>query len=535
MKHTFCLGTLGLGLLVSCSERAPVEPVATHEVTRGDLQIIVRAKGEVQAAQSTRVASRVAGRRALLYLVPEGTIVEEGDVLAELDVSDLEDKRATQAIAVAAARSAHEQAKKNLEVMEHSLAASERAAEGELELASVRLESFLPRSATADESPTGTGSDVVDKLRELLEAEWARSDTGERRYEDLESALVDLLGGAERSRSSTGEVTNRVLRQITEVELSSARLERAKERLRQSRQLRQQGNISDHELRTSETRYDAQLSGTNLAWNNLQLLIRFTLKEEITRMQQDVRNAELKLASVTASNESTRVGLQADLRSQETQLALATERLENFDQQIENAIMRAPSAGLVVYAREGSGSARSPVQKGMDVRERQTLINLPNTVNMIVELKIPEADIERVALDQQARIRVDSYPDQAFTGRVSHVAALPDTVSRFTNNNPRVYKTTVSVDGENPGAALRPGMSATVEILAQHLQDVVYVPLPAVQRIDGMSYVWKVTPEGPEAVDVQIGANDRTHVEITDGLSEGEQVYLGTPQRAVRG
>lgn len=527
MKIVTTLGTLALGL-VSCTERAALEPVAVVDVKRGDLQITLRAQGEIQAAQSTRLASQVQGHRTVLYLAPEGSLVDRGDLLVELDVSDLRERRAAQAIAEAAARSARDQARKELEVAEHSLEAARRAAEGELVLASVRLESFLPASDT-DRSTAGTGAGVVGALRELLEAEWARSDTGERRYEGLDAALSELLG-----ERDTGEVANRVLRQISQVELATSRLERARERLSESRKLHRQGNISDRELRSSETAYDAQLSQSTLAWNNLQLLIKFTLREEGTRLLQDVRNAELRLESIKASNEGTRIGLEADLRSVEAELALTTQRLERLDQQIQSAVMRAPSAGLVVYTGEGPGRGRGPVQEGMEVRERQALINLPDIVNMIVELRVPEAAVERLVVDQQARISVDSFPDRAFAGRVSHVAALPDSGSRFTNTNRKVYKATVSVNGENPGALLRPGMNATVEVLVQLLEGVVTVPVPALHNADGVSYVWKVTPEGPEATDVEIGANNGTQVEITEGLGEGDQVYLGKPPGADR-
>ena len=48
-------------------------------------------------------------------------------------------------------------------------------------------------------------------------------------------------------------------------------------------------------------------------------------------------------------------------------------------------------------------------------------------------------------------------------------------------------------------------------------------------RDGAVVYVWKVTPEGPMAVTVEIGRNNLSKVEIVEGLQEGDQVFLGTP------
>ena len=50
-----------------------------------------------------------------------------------------------------------------------------------------------------------------------------------------------------------------------------------------------------------------------------------------------------------------------------------------------------------------------------------------------------------------------------------------------------------------------------------------------IYRLTMRAYVWKLTPDGPQTVVVRIGANNLSHVEIVEGLEEGDRIYLGTP------
>jgi hypothetical protein len=72
-------------------------------------------------------------------------------------------------------------------------------------------------------------------------------------------------------------------------------------------------------------------------------------------------------------------------------------------------------------------------------------------------------------------------------------------------------------------------MNGTVTIEVGNVEDVVNVPLPALERQGDRHYVWKVGPDGPIAAPVELGANNLTHVQILAGLDEGERIYLVRP------
>jgi multidrug resistance efflux pump len=270
------LAALCVAVCGACSggNGAALDPALIHTVARGDLIITVRERGEIKAAHNTRVTSEVEGRATLIKLVPEGTVVQAGDVVAELDTSALAEKRATEEISVAKADAGVLQARKAVEIMEKELRAAESARESELEIARLRERKLLgqPRQAVPgaaeDGSSDGTNGQVLDELRAVL------ADEGSERAEsaevvttplgnaatmrtaravkpvsdDLVARIIALFEGEQSLALQMGDMGNQILKQVSEINLSRADLELATETLRYSEQLSAEGFLSRGEL-----------------------------------------------------------------------------------------------------------------------------------------------------------------------------------------------------------------------------------------------------------------------------------------------
>ena len=85
-------------------------------VTRDKLKISVTESGEIKAARSTRVKNLMEGRSTVIYLIEEGTNVEKGDKLVELDASNQIERRATQEISLEKSNASVLTSRKNLEI-----------------------------------------------------------------------------------------------------------------------------------------------------------------------------------------------------------------------------------------------------------------------------------------------------------------------------------------------------------------------------------------------------------------------------------
>lgn len=513
----------------SCSKGgAGTSEVLMQTVAASDLQITVRERAELQAKTDTRVISKLEGRNTLIYLIPEGTVAKKGDKLAELDASLIAEKRANQAVVVTKADAMVKQARKNFEVMEKELLAADRTADSRLQIANIRVAKFLGQAkATQREDANGeegTNRVIVRALRELIQSEGLDKLIADPNPAELVELMVDLLTTESANTLEMGGMANLVMTQIDEVGLAHADFELARDTLVHSERLAAKGFVTSNELARDRINNNRQSSRVSVAWNNLKLLIKFTLHESLIELKQEADNAQLGLESVRAGNEARRVKQSAELISAEAEYKLAKERLDNWDQQIADAILIAPAGGLVVYGREDWDE---PVYEGMEVRQRQDIVILPDIRTMVAKLKVHEAQIDKVAVGQPADILVDAFPSQTFKGHVSKVSTLPDPSWR--SNPIKVYSVTVVVDRDNSSGQVRPGMNCTVSIEVGVLPDVVNVPLPALDRSDEQHFLWKQTPEGPVAIPVTLGSNNLTHVEILSGAQEGDRIHLARP------
>ena len=148
---------------------------------------------------------------------------------------------------------------------------------------------------------------------------------------------------------------------------------------------------------------------------------------------------------------------------------------------------------------------------------------------MIAEIAVHETEVDKVRPGQEALITVDPFPDEKFKGLVLKVSDLPDAQRGWLNPDLKVYPTEVLIKGTHD--FLKPGMSAKVEILVEHLKDVIIVPITVIANRQGKKICFVVASDGSQDERVvKTGAFDDTFVQIVEGLEAGEKVMLNPPR-----
>ena len=515
-----------LGACRDGSDRG-LDPSLVHTVARSDLQVTVTERAEIRAAQDTSVKSQVEGRATLKFLIEEGVLVEEGQLVAELDASEIEGKAATEAISVARAEAAYDQAVKNNEIVEAELSALESTAKSRLEIAQIRREKFIGKPLAKPhklEAIEGTNAAMLKKLSDLIVEQYADDEALAERFGGLNTAVRAMLGSKREIGFEMGDMANQILTQIDEINLSRAEFELAAETLFHSRSLKAKNFITQNELERDIISHNRQRSKVTVAWNNLQILINYTLREQLITLDQEIENAQLGLKSQYASSGARRVRETAELRAAQSELELGRSQLQRYRQQVANARFLAPTRGLIVHGRYDWDE---PVYEGMSVRERQELVIIPNIERMVARLRVHEAQIDQVAIGQPAKVTIDAFPGKVFKAEVSEVATLPEPTRRSTDT--KVYEVRVELAIDNRDGAVRPGMNGSVQIDVGVLPDAINVPVPAVKRRDEAHYVWALDGDRPVARRVTLGRNNLTHVEVLSGLAVGDRIRLVPP------
>jgi multidrug efflux pump subunit AcrA (membrane-fusion protein) len=119
--------------------------------------------------------------------------------------------------------------------------------------------------------------------------------------------------------------------------------------------------------------------------------------------------------------------------------------------------------------------------------------------------------------------RLDAHPDQEFSG---NVASIWKTVRRKTWRNPlKVAKLEIELD-ETDTRRMRPGMRFRGKLETERISDALLVPVDAVFLGPEGPLVYRSSLLGHEAVEVKLGRRNEDHVEVLEGLAEGDSVSL---------
>jgi Cu(I)/Ag(I) efflux system membrane fusion protein len=156
------------------------------------------------------------------------------------------------------------------------------------------------------------------------------------------------------------------------------------------------------------------------------------------------------------------------------------------------------------------------VSDGMRVMPGDVLFRIADHSVVWAAVDVAERDLAAVALGQTVRIRVRSYPDKSFTGKVALI---------YPHLNPATRTVRVRIELTNTDLLLRPDMYAEVEISTGSGQEVLAVPDSAV--IDSGDRQIVIIDKGDgrfEPRNVQLGRHGGGYVEIKDGVSEGDAV-----------
>lgn len=444
----------------------------TFEVKRGPLRISVTEAGTIQAREQIIIKSEVEGRTTILSLVEEGTRVKGGELLVELDSSQLLDQKIDQQIRVQNAEASFIRARENLAV-------SENQAQSDVDKAELAFE-FAKQD-----------------LKKYLEGEYLN----ERK--EMESRIT----------------------------LAKEELQTSEEKLKWSQKLFEKEYISQTELQIDELSTNKKRLDLELAENNLRLLEDFTHPRRLAELESDVKQAEMALERTRRKAKADVVQAEAELRARESEFGRQKDKLQKNEEQIAKTKIYAPADGLVIYATtartRGWRGNQEPLDEGQEVHEREELIYLPTASAVKAEVKIHEASLQKVRAGLPVIVTVDALPGKVFTGHVEKIAPLPDAQMVWLNPDLKVYNTEVYLEGE--GDYLRTGMSCRAEVIIEEYDDAIYIPVQAVLRVGGEPTVYVLGGKEFEPRGVEVGLDNNRMMRITQGLQPGEIVLLTPP------
>jgi HlyD family secretion protein len=258
------------------------------------------------------------------------------------------------------------------------------------------------------------------------------------------------------------------------------------------------------------------------------------LQEARVNFDRTNRLVEQELASEVELDRSRALAgsLDAQLQRKRADIDVASRQLDIFRQQLEDTIIRAPFAGVVVAKNAQPGEMISPVSAGGGFT-RTGIGTVVDMSSLEIEIDVNEAYINRVKPGQDVEATLDAYPAWKIP---CHVIAIIPTADR------QRATVEVRVGFDELDQRILPDMGVKVafrEVGRQTadtaIESGVLVPLDAIRSSEGRDHVFVVIRGRAERRAVAIGDAHDSDILVTSGLSSGEKVVVEGPRELIDG
>jgi len=232
------------------------------------------------------------------------------------------------------------------------------------------------------------------------------------------------------------------------------------------------------------------------------------------------KNYELALNKQNVAKAQLQV-LHAKIGQAQAQVLQDHANLKQLEEQLSYTTIASPIDGIILSRDVEVGDAVSSI---LVLGSSATLImTLGDTSEVYVKGKVDESDIGKVYLGQPARIKVESFKDKTFNGKVTKISPMG-----VEKDNVTTFEVRVSIN--NPGGELKAAMTANAEIILEEHKNVLQIPEGAIlYDKDKKASVEVPDPRGKEGkrkVAVNIGISNGAKTEVLGGLKEGNEVVL---------
>jgi len=448
----------------------------TSVVRRATLRITVSERGNLESCVTVDGICEVktnTNQLKIIQLVPEGTKVKKDEIVCKFDSAEIDKMISQQAILVKQAVSKVETTRQEMEIQRNK----------------------------------GEGDTIAAKV---------------------ETALAEL----DLEKYQKGDYIAETTKQKGQIRLKEKVFAEEKNKLEQYRQLMKKGFKSEGVVRIQETAVAQTQLDYDTALLELKVKENYDYKRKTTEFSAKAEQAKKKVEQAVATAKAQMSKALSEYEAAKSTADIDQQQFSEFLKQKDKTIIRAALEGIVAYANEAWYDSSRQIREGATVYSMQKIFSLPDMSKMQVKVNIHESLIKKIKVGQKAEIRIESFPSTVFVGTVTKVSQLADSTRPWMTGGIKQYPTIVTLDGLL-GQDLKPGMTAEAKVLIGELDDVLLVPVQAIAENKGEFYAFLELSGGIERRKVKIGDNNETHVQILEGLKEGDLVALDARARAV--
>jgi HlyD family secretion protein len=440
------------------------------KIVPATLDITIRQNGELQSIDNIDINCPVMGQNTIQQIVPEGTFVKKGDVIAVLDSTEHARNLESAQNELEKAQGDVKWAREQLAIQETSNAAALSTAQSDLEVAQINLREY-------------EGGEYPSAKRE-----------------------------AERK-----------------LEMANIKLKRAEEDFAATKKLFDNNFVTLSEVQKADLDVVTARNEQEKSAADLDELVQYKHAKDLTEKKNKLAQAQNKIEQVKQENASNFSQKQGDLRTKERILELRKVAADRMQKNFDGCTIKAPADGMVLYASSVSMNyyREQPIQVGAKIFQEQMLVRLPDTTKMKAVAMIREARVMKLREMGEnvvpADVSIVGVP-KPIQGIVTKIGVLPDNSQRYLNPDAKDYPVDIKLDHTPPN--LKPGTTADVVIHVGRIENALAAPVASIYSAGEDSYVFVRDTPNPKPVKVTLGESNETSVQILDGISPGAEVLM---------
>ena len=283
-----------------------------------------------------------------------------------------------------------------------------------------------------------------------------------------------------------------------------------------------ESNLKAAEAQLEKNKVEAEGPDVPFAKRNFDRAERLLKEGVLPQQSYDDARSSYELASNRQNVARAQLTVsEAKVSQAKAEVAQAQAAVDRAEEELNYATIRSPIGGMVLSRDVEIGS---PVSSILNMGAAATLVMVLGDISQVyVRGKVDEADIGVVKLNQPSRIKVETFKDKIFDGKVTQISPLG-----VDKDNVVTFEVKVSIN--NPGNLLRANMTANAEIVLEEHKGALLVPESAViydnHRNASVEIPAPGQPKGRERKTVKVGVSNGSRTEVLEGLSEKQQVIL---------
>lgn len=530
------LGGGGAYAMISNNQKSTTV-YTTAKVTKGNLTQTVSATGSVESATDINLNFKITGR--LNYLgVKAGDLVKTGQVLARLEAANASSQVANSQAAVAVAQA-------NLDKVlagasSQDISVSEKSVESAEATLTAKNNNLTNLEATRDLTMSNLRETAINDLnskyfvalnslqviRDTLDYDDAEDTLGINNLAMLSTvnqnypvavvnlnAIPSFIDQAEQNKTNDNIILaidnlKNVLNEISTLADQMSQVLQATTLTQYFSFTELDGLKSD--IVTEQTNLSTAISTLQTDRNNI-LNNQLDYDNKIKVAQDEVTSAQAALNLAQAQLDLKKVGPRDfEISYYRAQLQQAQANLQAAYATLADYTLTAPTNGTITKIN---------TEKGEQSSLTTPVLTMMAESNLQIEVDIPESDIAKIKVGDQANITLDAFgEDVIFNGTITFIDPAATIIQDVV-----YYKVKVSFNEKNEN--VKPGMTANVDVKTSEKDNVLMIPARAIKEKDGKKLVQVLINGQPQDREITIGlSGDEAMTEVISGLTEGEEV-----------